>query len=173
MSDKEWIYIKSNDNSYRYALGTKGEQPLFCIGINPSTAEPDALDATLKRVEVIATNNGYDSWVMFNVYPKRDTKFENLCQQANNEEHIKNIETIKQLLSPYDEVDIWVAFGNHIYDRSYLAPCFKDIFKVINNKKANWLATGHNKSGAPKHPLYQKKNSKLFDFDIDEYINTL
>ena len=41
-------------SEYRYILGTAGKKPLITIGINPSTAEPDNLDNTLKSVERIA-----------------------------------------------------------------------------------------------------------------------
>lgn len=47
-----------------------GENPLVCFGINPSTAVPNALDPTLKRVRRFAAENGYDSWTMLNVYPQ-------------------------------------------------------------------------------------------------------
>ena len=49
-----WLYAPCFYSEYRYILGTRGEKPLICIGINPSTAKPDALDNTLKSVERIA-----------------------------------------------------------------------------------------------------------------------
>lgn len=168
-----WIYANNKDNSVRYVLGTKGKKPLFCFGINPSTATPDKLDPTLKKVESIAKHNGYDSFIMFNVYPKRDTVFEDLEQSLNDAEHIKNIKAITKTISEFSKIDIWVAFGNHIYDRKYLPLCFKDIYNNLPNKNIKWLTTGVNKSGAPKHPLYQKKTSLLFDFDMASYIKTL
>ena len=57
----KWLFVPNYYSEYRYILGTKGNNPLICIGINPSTARPDALDPTLKSVERIAHNNGYDS----------------------------------------------------------------------------------------------------------------
>lgn len=36
----EWIYKNTSDNKSRFVLGTKGDKPLICFGINPSTAEP-------------------------------------------------------------------------------------------------------------------------------------
>ena len=168
-----WIYVNNHDNSIRYVLGTKGKKTLFCFGINPSTAVPDKLDPTLKKVESIAKHNGYDSFIMFNVYPKRDTNFEDLEQSINDAEHIKNIEAITKTVSEYSELDIWAAFGNHIYDRDYLPLCFKDIYKKLSKQNIRWLTTGINKSGAPKHPLYQKKTSMLIDFDMATYIKTL
>ena len=69
-----WLYVPNFYSEYRYILGTRGEKPLICIGINPSTAAPDDLDNTLKSVERVALHNGYDSFIMFNVYaPIRTT----------------------------------------------------------------------------------------------------
>ena len=72
-------------SEYRYILGTRGTRPLICVGINPSTAAPDALDPTLQSVERIALTNGYDSFLMFNVYAQRATRpddMEPLCNAA-------------------------------------------------------------------------------------------
>ena len=32
-----WLYIPHRYEEYRYILGTRGKNPLICIGINPST----------------------------------------------------------------------------------------------------------------------------------------
>ena len=70
---KKWLYAPNFYSEYRYILGTRGNNPLICIGINPSTARPDALDNTLKSVERIALGNGFDCFIMFNVYAQRAT----------------------------------------------------------------------------------------------------
>ena len=70
---EKWLYAPNFYSEYRYILGTRGKNPLICIGINPSTAKPDALDNTLKSVERIALGNGFDSFIMFNVYAQRAT----------------------------------------------------------------------------------------------------
>ena len=41
---EKWIYAPNFYSEYRYILGTRGKNPLICIGINPSTAKPDELD---------------------------------------------------------------------------------------------------------------------------------
>ena len=51
---QKWLYAPNFYSEYRYILGTRGKNPLICIGVNPSTAEPDNLDNTLKSVERIA-----------------------------------------------------------------------------------------------------------------------
>ncbi|MBD9118332.1 MAG: DUF1643 domain-containing protein, partial [Clostridiales bacterium] len=63
---EKWLFVPNTYTEYRYILGTRGENPLICIGINPSTARPGALDPTLKSVERIALGNGFDSFIMFN-----------------------------------------------------------------------------------------------------------
>ena len=70
---ERWLYVPNAYSEYRYILGTRGKNPLICVGINPSTAAPDDLDNTLKSVERIAIHNGYDSFIMFNVYAQRAT----------------------------------------------------------------------------------------------------
>ena len=68
-----WLFVPNTYTEYRYILGTRGKKPLICVGINPSTARPGALDPTLKSVERIARNSGFDSFIMFNVYAQRAT----------------------------------------------------------------------------------------------------
>ena len=77
-----WYYEPHTYQPYRYVLGRVGRRPLVCIGINPSTAQPGALDPTLKSVERLANANGFDSWIMFNVYPQRATNPNDMDKNA-------------------------------------------------------------------------------------------
>ena len=58
----KWLYVPNHYGEYRYILGTRGDHPLICVGVNPSTAAPGDLDNTLKSVERVALHNGYDSF---------------------------------------------------------------------------------------------------------------
>ena len=87
----KWLYVPDFYTEYRYILGTRGERPLICIGVNPSTAEPDNLDNTLKSVERIARGNGYDSFVMFNVYAQRATRPEDMDRAMDERLHRENM----------------------------------------------------------------------------------
>ena len=86
-----WLYVPPYYTEYRYILGTRGANPLICIGINPSTAQPGDLDNTLKSVERIALGNGYDSFTMFNVYPQRATDPNAMDTTFNRALHEQNI----------------------------------------------------------------------------------
>ena len=89
---EKWLYVPDFYTEYRYLLGTRGEKPLVCIGINPSTAEPDRLDPTLQSVERVAKNNGYDSFLMFNVYAQRATRPNDMERVCNEALHRANME---------------------------------------------------------------------------------
>ena len=174
MAENNWIYSNNEDNTSRYLLGVEGEKTIFCFGVNPSTAEPNAADATIRKVTKIAQHNNYDSWMMLNVYPVRATKFDDLTKKLDVAEHNRNIETIKNVLSNHKKADIWLAFGNHIFHRDYLKKCFVEIYESLSEFEINWYATKVNKSQAPAHPLYQKNESEFIKFDtIEEFIEEL
>lgn len=96
-----WLYVPPYYTEYRYILGTRGENPLICIGINPSTAQPGDLDNTLKSVERIALGNGYDSFTMFNVYPQRATDPNAMDTTFNRALHEQNMAAFRYVLGQY------------------------------------------------------------------------
>ena len=94
-----WLYVPNTYSEYRYILGTRGQKPLICVGINPSTAAPDALDPTLQSAQRIALNNGYDSFLMFNVYAQRATRPDDMERVCNSALHEENRKAFRYLLS--------------------------------------------------------------------------
>ena len=168
---KKWLYAPNFYSEYRYILGTRGKNPLICIGINPSTAAPDALDPTLQSVQRIALANGYDSFLMFNVYAQRATRPDDMEQQCNRQLHEENRKAFRYLLSLSDEPAVWAAWGNIIMKRSYLMDCMKDFLADGKAAGAKWFTAGPLlKSGHPHHPLYLKSTTPLLDFDIEAYL---
>ncbi len=172
-----WLYVPSTYSEYRYILGTKGEHPLICIGINPSTAEPDNLDNTLKSVERIALRSGYDSFIMFNVYAQRATKPNDMEKTLNAYMHKENMRAFEYILSlsKHSSPDIWAAWGTIIETREYLADCVRDMIEIGKKYSANWYTAGarSKKAGHPHHPLYLSKDSRLDPFDVSGYLDAL
>ncbi len=174
-----WLYVPCRYSEYRYILGTKGQNPLICIGINPSTAEPDNLDNTLKSVERIAIHNGYDSFIMFNVYSQRATNPDDMDPEFNEPLHRENMLAFRHILSLYGEdyrPAVWAAWGTVIEKRPYLKDCVRDMISIGREYGAKWYTAGTRSKarGHPHHPLYLKKESKTEDFsDITEYLNKL
>jgi len=167
-----WLYVPNTYSEYRYLLGTRGSRPLICIGINPSTAAPDALDPTLQSVERIAHANGYDSFLMFNVYAQRATRPDDMERQCNLALHEENRKAFRYLLSLSSRPAVWAAWGNIIMKRDYLMDCMRDFVADGEAVGARWYTAGPLlKSGHPHHPLYLKRDTKLLDFDVHAYLN--
>ena len=166
-----WLYVPDFYSEYRYILGTKGENPLICIGINPSTAAPDDLDNTLKSVERIALNNGFDSFIMFNVYAQRATNPDDMEENFNEFLHAENMKAFEYVLKlSKKRACVWAAWGNIIEKRDYLSECVLTMAEIGKRYNALWYTAGKiSKKGHPHHPLYLKKDSSLDGFDIGKY----
>lgn len=170
----KWLYAPSFYCEYRYILGTRGKNPLICIGINPSTAKPDDLDNTLKSVQRIAENNGFDSFLMFNVYAQRATDPDMMERQCNVQLHKQNMAAFSYVLAQSEAPVIWAAWGTIIEKRAYLAECVADMVKLAQEKNARWCCAGNcSKKGHPHHPLYLRKDEMLRPFDIENYLRRL
>lgn len=172
----KWLYVPNVYSEYRYILGTRGEKPLICVGVNPSTAAPDDLDNTLKSVERVAKYNGYDSFIMFNVYAQRATRPDDMEREPNAALHRENMRAFAYALS-LDRARtpaVWAAWGAVIEKRYYLTDCVRDMIGVGAGYNARWYCAGQrSKKGHPHHPLYLRRDSVLEDFDVEEYLESL
>ena len=175
---QKWLYVPDFYTEYRYILGTRGANPLICIGINPSTAAPDDLDNTLKSVSRIAAGNGYDSWIMFNVYAQRATRPDDMDTVKNERLHAENMRAFEYILkntagAGYSPA-VWAAWGTIIEKRSYLPGCVRDRVALGKKYGAHWLCAGKcSAKGHPHHPLYLRKDEKTAEFDIERYLDLL
>ena len=171
---EKWLYAPPFYSEYRYILGTRGKNPLICIGINPSTAEPDNLDNTLKSVERIALGNGFDSFIMFNVYAQRATNPDAMEYTCNMALHRENLKAFRYVLSISDHPAVWAAWGAIIEKRAYLSACVRDMLAVGAEYGAAWYCAGAiTKKGHPHHPLYLRKDEKIKPFDVSTYLDRL
>lgn len=171
-----WLYIPDHYSEYRYVLGTRGNRPLICIGINPSTAAPDRLDNTLKSAQRIAVFNGFDSFIMFNVYAQRATIPDDMEMVLNPELHRENMKAFEWVLQQCPKPSsIWAAWGALITKRPYLASCVQDMAAIGRRYGACWYTAGiRSKAGHPHHPLYLRSDSLLEPFsDLDAYLASL
>ena len=170
---EKWLYAPNFYSEYRYILGTRGENPLICIGINPSTAEPDNLDNTLKSVERIALGNGFDSFIMFNVYAQRATDPDSMEKACNSMLHQENLKAFRYILSISKKPAVWAAWGAIIEKRDYLADCIRDMVAIGQEFGASWYCAGAiTKKGHPHHPLYLRKDEKIKPFDVAGYLSS-
>lgn len=172
-----WLYVPNTYSEYRYILGTRGQKPLICVGINPSTAAPDALDPTLQSAQRIALNNGYDSFLMFNVYAQRATRPQDMDEVCNEALHRENMAAFRWVLSQVGAgytPAVWAAWGTIIEQRPYLKDCLRDMIAIGEEFHARWLCAGkRSKKGHPHHPLYLRKDEQVQPFPVKAYLESL
>ena len=174
---QKWLYVPDFYTEYRYILGTRGQNPLICIGVNPSTAAPDDLDNTLKSVSRIAAGNGFDSWIMYNVYAQRATRPEDMDRELNQVLHRANMAAFEYVLQNVAQglrPAVWAAWGTIIEKRPYLPGCVRDMVALGRRYDARWLCAGKRSAkGHPHHPLYLRKDEKTVEFDVEQYLEGL
>ncbi len=176
---EDLLCFPPKDKDKRFILGKKGRRNLLCIGLNPNTADEEALDPTSRNVEKIALNNGFDGWFLVNLYPKRAKNVSELDIKPDQELFWQNIFYIKELLHN-DELSIdsvWLAWGNDIdsFNHVYLKHSAYYLYSNLEFFELHFVSAGTNKSGNPTHPSPQamaqkfKKDAndiklKLFDY---------
>ena len=155
-----------------HVLGRVGRHPLVCIGINPSTAQPGALDPTLKSVERLANANGFDSWIMFNVYPQRATDPNDMDKTPDRALCDENLRWLQAVLAQ-TEPTMWAAWGTLIEKRDYLPGLMREMVALTREREIPWVTFGkRSKKGHPHHPLYLRKDSTPEPFDVENYLDT-
>ena len=149
--------IISQDNKYRYQLSRiwNEEKPqILFIMLNPSTADADVDDPTIRRVVNFAKSWGYGGVFVGNLYAFRSTdpkKLRNTYDPIGED----NTQHIKYLIGLTER--IIYAWGNNKKEPEWLRDLVDTPYCIDISKK-----------GIPKHPLYLKKElePKLYLRDV-------
>ena len=149
--------IISDDSKYRYQLSRiwDEEKPtVLFIMLNPSTADADRDDPTIRRVMNFAKSWGYGGVFVGNLYAFRSTDPKAL-RHTDDPIGEDNIEHIQTLIGITERVIY--AWGNHHKEPEWL----KDLVDTP-------YCIDISKNGIPKHPLYLKSElqPKLYLRDV-------
>ncbi|MCX2745540.1 DUF1643 domain-containing protein [Mangrovivirga sp. M17] len=170
----EWIYGTNEDDSARFTLGEKGSKILACIGLNPGQARPGDISGTLSFVKRIANFNGFDGWVMYNVYPQRATNPKDIHSQFDKKLISDNLRIVRQNLIDLNIKTVWLAYGDLIESRKLFKPSMLELYKNLEDLNLDWkIISSPTKKGHPRHPLYKPTKSPLYPFDMDNYIQKI
>lgn len=152
--------VISSNEIYRYRLQREWEwtKPFVTfVMLNPSTADADIDDPTIKKCIKFAKNWGYGRIDVVNLFAFRATDPRRLKEQldpvgAENDCFIK---------STLIDTDLVVcAWGRHgkFKDRDIEA------MKILHSSGKTAYSLKINKDGTPKHPLYCPDNSGLVQY---------
>ncbi len=164
-----WVYI--GDETERYILGQPGSHNMLIFGVNPSTAMPgeNNLDPTIRKVRKIVAEEGYDGWLMANLYPLRATNPADLPTKADKKLLEKNIKVLKAINDSYTIERVWAAWGDIIDTRFYLGETLYDIQEALAGE-FQWFYRGSlTRKGNPRHPLYMKSGEEFSWFAVFDY----
>lgn len=147
------IYSNDRNDGWRYTLGRSGKNPLLTIGLNPSTATVEKSDPTVARVDRVASMNGYDGFIMLNLYPVRATDYRTLPPTADRSAFAKNLEAIEEVVANQAKPVIWAAWGRSIEHHRYFVEARDELMNRLSRHKVKWLMFGEpTLGGHPRHP---------------------
>ena len=164
------IYLANDKSRCRFLLGKQGKNMLLVIGLNPSTADQQRSDTTATKVETIARHQGYDGFVMANLYPQRSTDPKALPKRQAKEKSQQNIQVIQDAIKRWPIGAIWAAWGQNIQLRPYLLQNCAGIARALQNESLHWSHYGSlSKQGHPRHPSRAAYGLAMNNFDIESY----
>lgn len=137
---------------YRYSLWRIWDESkpfIMFIGLNPSTANADTDDPTIRRVKSIAENLGYGGVYMCNCFSYISTN-PNFLKNESLEAMVRNGVIIARVAKSC--ADIIFAWGNFSIVRDMGLD--QKLSEIFPQAKALHI----NKNGSPKHPLYCRKD---------------
>lgn len=148
-----WLYRKWGD----------GPTAMFVM-LNPSTADENVLDPTIRRCVGFAQREGCGGVYVTNLYAFRATKPSVLFKQpfpaSPRREQLRNQGTIIRLAKTCSPVI--VAWGNHGHAKG------PGIYRKLVEAGIAPMCLGETSQGDPKHPLYVKGDTPLQPHVIDE-----
>jgi len=150
--------IISEDGKYRYQLSRKWDKVkpmILFIMLNPSTADAEKDDPTIRRCMGFAKSWGYGGIFVGNLFSYRATEPGELLNVNDPYGH-GNLSFIMEMAGFSDKVIC--AWGNEktIKKVEVGKLIIKKIFKLLKEKGLYYLEL--TKGGTPKHPLYLRGN---------------
>lgn len=168
------IYSNARNDSWRFTLGKSGSRKLLAIGLNPSTATKEKSDTTVAKVEGVAKRNGFDGFVMLNLYPVRSTDFNDLSVDVDAEAFSENLNRIETLVASEPKPIVWAAWGESIRAREYFVAAARELFVRLQRYGTSWQHFGAlTNSGHPRHPSRLQYAWSFSKFDTKRYVQTL
>lgn len=144
----------SEDRRYRFTLYRKWEEQgpeILFVCLNPSTADEEHNDPTVWRCINYARDWGYRGVWVGNLFALRATNPKELYK-ANDPVGMGNDLCLREMAKRCSKVVCaWGDHGQLMWGRC----------RAVANMLAPAWCFAVNKSGEPRHPLYQRRDAKL------------
>lgn len=156
--------VFSHDRLYRYVLTRSWASSMPCavwIGLNPSTADEEQDDPTIRRIIGFSRGFGYGGLVMLNLFAFRTPYPKEMFAEESAGLDVvgpANDSAIRELCRGRTVFAAWGAHGG-FGGRENLVKA------LLQDAGAKVLCMGKTKDGHPKHPLYLKAESTPVVFE--------
>lgn len=153
--------------NYRYLLWRVWNEyrPMAVfVMLNPSTADANTDDPTIRRCVQFASENGYGGLFVVNIFAYRATDPASLPigSMAVSEIGLPDI-NLKTILGACQKSEVIVAgWGKHWQAQAN----GRMLTRKIQDAGFHLHCLGLNKDGSPKHPLYIKSGTPLIPFVV-------
>jgi hypothetical protein len=132
------------------------------IGLNPSKADEDTDDPTIRRCINFSKAWGYSGLFMGNLFAFRATdprlmKAEQWPQSEPNNLRLNDRWLTQKAKEASVVVAAWGVHGSHL-GRDHAVHC------LMQDAKVPLVCLGKTKDGAPKHPLYIAADTPLIEY---------
>jgi hypothetical protein len=131
------------------------------IGMNPSTADAEVDDPTVRKECGFARDHGFGSLHKCNVMDYRATNPKSLLKTGVVPASVSNLPTIAHQLTLVSTV---VCVWGRLHPA--LTPHAEAVKHLIRQNGMAVVCLGTNIDGSPKHPLYLKSTTKFQPFDL-------
>lgn len=150
--------VLSPDGVYRYSLSRTFDRDagrtMAVMGLNPSTADAEQDDATIRRCVGFARREQCSALVMLNLFAFRATDPRALSQCADPIG--PDTDTVLRVFAKEPDVLMVAAWGAH--------PLAQRRVRAVVPMFAEWWCFGTTANGSPRHPLYLPNNAALVRF---------
>ena len=147
----------SPDRRHRYTLVHRwnplfGDRLILWIGLNPSTADEARLDPTLTRIRTFSQREGYDGFLMANLFALR-TPYPEEMMAAPDPVGPENDAALLAAAARCERVVAAWGAGGFFQERALA------VAQLLSGHKL-WCL-GVTQTGDPRHPLYVKASQPM------------
>lgn len=158
--------VISECGRYRYRLWREpegepeGPAAVFLM-LNPSTADADQDDPTIRRCRAFARQWGCNGLVVVNLYAFRSVSPKAMVTAPDPVGPLNDV-YLERECSRQDVICAWGRHGG--------AERVASVLELLKRVEARTFCLGVNMDGSPKHPLYLKSDSVLQPYDPKGYL---
>lgn len=157
------------DGPYRYSLTRTWNDRLAAVAylmLNPSTADADHDDPTLRRCIHFAREGGYGGLHVVNLFAWRASDPSDLIQEAKSGVDIvgpgNNDAILEACIATVAVVCAWGALGGIFKHRT------KEVLGLLDAGGYRLLCLGQANNGQPRHPLYLENSTHIRPYNFQQ-----